>query len=176
MANLTYTVIKNDKQYNEYCNKLEDLLRSGLNTQDDIDEYELLQLLISDWDEKHKLGPELDPIELVKTLMEDHGLNQTELAEIVDYSKNYISEILNYKKRIPPKMIRRIADHFKIRQEALNKPYRLEGENTETENDPKVSKVFSIKTGNQVRWDEEDEKDESHYVPSQRELEYAAVK
>ncbi len=128
MANLTYTVIKNNEQYNEYCKILEELLSSGLDSREAIDEYELLQLLIYDWDEKHKLGPDLDPVELVKAFMDDHGLNQTELGEIAGYGKSYISEILNYKKRIPKKMICNIANHFKIRQEALNKPYRLEGE------------------------------------------------
>lgn len=128
MADLKYTVIKSDEQYHEYCDKLENLVSSGLKSQQAIEEYELLQLLITDWDRKHPLGPELDPVELIQAFMDEHGLNQTELAEIVGYSKNYVSEILNYKKRIPPKMVRRLADHFKIQQSALNKPYRLEGE------------------------------------------------
>ena len=33
MADLKYTVIKNDDQYNEYCDKLEDLVSSGLESQ-----------------------------------------------------------------------------------------------------------------------------------------------
>lgn len=173
MADLKYTVIKNDEQYNEYCDKLEDLVSSGLESQQVIEEYELLQLLISDWDEKHKLGPELDPVELVKSLMDDHGLNQTELAEIVDYSKNYVSEILNYKKRIPPKMVRRLADHFKIQQSALNKPYRLEGEKTDRNdkdtNTSNVSGVFDIKTGNRVSYEE----DPNVHASSKEELEYS---
>lgn len=175
MADLKYTVIKNDEQYNEYCDKLEDLVSSGLESQQVIEEYELLQLLISDWDEKHKLGPELDPVELVKSLMDDHGLNQTELAKIVDYSKNYVSEILNYKKRIPPKMVRRLADHFKIQQSALNKPYRLEGERTDSNSNDKdpqtsnVSTVFDIKTGNRVSYEE----DPNVHASSKEELEYS---
>jgi len=176
MADLKYTVIKNDEQYNEYCHKLEDLVRSGLESQQAIEEYELLQLLISDWDEKHKLGPELDPVELVKSLMDDHGLNQTELAEIVGYSKNYVSEILNYKKRIPPKMVRRLAEHFKIQQSALNKTYRLEGERVDNakEKEYKRSPVFDFETGKRRSY--EDLEGETEYViPSQGELELAKV-
>lgn len=60
--------------------------------------------------------------------MDDQGLNQSDLAEISGVGKSYISEILNYKKRMSKKVIRNLANHFKIRQEALNKPYRLEGE------------------------------------------------
>lgn len=57
--------------------------------------------------------------------MDDHGLNQTELAEIAGVGKSYMSEILNYKKKMSKDVIRRLASHFKIRQEALNKPYLL---------------------------------------------------
>lgn len=149
MADLKYTVIKSEKQYDEYCKIHKELVFSD-NSEDKQDEIELLGLLIKEWDDKHKLGSEFDPIELVKSLMEDHGLNQTELAEIVDYSKNYVSEILNYKKRIPSKMVRRLADHFKIQQSALNKTYRLEGErvNSANESETNLSPIIDIKTGN----------------------------
>lgn len=128
MVDLTYTIIKSDEQYDEYCSILKDLVSSSLDSQEAKDEYELLQLLISDWDDKHCNTAELNPVELVKSLKDDHGLNQTELAEIVGVGKSYISEILNYKKRMSKKMIRNIANHFKIRQEALNKPYALKKE------------------------------------------------
>lgn len=50
MTDLLYTVIKTEKQYNEYCEILENLLGNGLKNQAEKDEYELLQLLISDWE------------------------------------------------------------------------------------------------------------------------------
>jgi HTH-type transcriptional regulator/antitoxin HigA len=128
MVGLTYTVIKSDEQYDEYCAILEDLVSSGLDGKEEKDEYELLHLLISDWDDKHKLGPELDPVELIKSFMDDHKLSQNELAGIAGIGKSYISEILNYKKQMSKKVIRNLANHFKIQQAILNKPYRLEVE------------------------------------------------
>lgn len=122
---LKYTVIKSDRQYNEYCDRLEELVQGSLSGQQAVDEDELLRLLIYEWDEKHRTEPALDPIELVKALQEDHGLTQVELAEIAGIGKSYMCEILNYRKRMSKKVIRNIADHFKIRQEALNKPYAL---------------------------------------------------
>src|SRR5699024_9127589 len=127
MIQLKYTVIKSEEQYEEYCDILEDLVFSD-NADIKEDEIELLTLLIKDWDRKHPLGPELDPVDLVKAFMEDHGLNQTELGEIAGVGKSYISEILNYKKRMSKKVIRNISNHFKVQQSALNKPYRLDGE------------------------------------------------
>lgn len=130
MADLPYTVIKTENQYQEYCEILEELVSHKLNSQSAKDEYELLYLLISDWEGKHHKMDEIDPIELTKSLMDDHGLNQTELAEIAGVGKSYISEILNYKKKMSKDVIRRLAAHFKLQQEVLNKPYELEGDRT----------------------------------------------
>lgn len=128
MSELKYTVIKDDNQYYEYCDRLEELVSSGLESEDAVDEYELLYLLIRTWDDKYRLAPKLDPVEFIKSLMEDHKLSQNDLARIAEVGKSYISEILNYKKRMSKDVIRKLADHFKIQQEALNKHYRLEGE------------------------------------------------
>ncbi len=132
MAELKYKIIKSEEQYYEYCKIHKQLVFSD-NSESKKDEIELLTLLIEDWDDKHRLGSDLDPVELVKSLKEDHDLTQTDLAEIAGVGKSYISEILNYKKRMSKKVIRNIADRFKVQQEALNKLYRLEGERTETQ-------------------------------------------
>lgn len=124
---IKYKVIQTDRQYKEYCDILEELVfgEEGEGRQDEI---ELLTLLIEDWDERHRFSAEVDPVELLQSLMDDHELNQNDLAEIAGVGKSYISEILNYKKRMSKKVIRNIADHFKIRQEALNRPYKLKDE------------------------------------------------
>ncbi len=128
MSDIKYTVVKNDRQYYKYCDIIEELVESGLDDQDAINEYELLYVLISDWDKKHSIRRELDPIELIKVLMENNELNQTQLADIAGVGKSYMSQILNYKRRMSKKVIRRLADRFKVQQEALNRPYRLDGE------------------------------------------------
>ncbi|HET8866001.1 MAG TPA: helix-turn-helix domain-containing protein [Gracilimonas sp.] len=125
MSELKYTVIKDDGQYYEYCNRLEELVLSGLENEGAVDEYELLHLLIKAWDDEHRSIPEMNPVELIKSLMEDHELSQNDLAKIAEVGKSYISEILNYKKRMSKNVIRKFADHFKIQQEALNKHYLL---------------------------------------------------
>ncbi|MCC5905139.1 MAG: helix-turn-helix transcriptional regulator [Balneolaceae bacterium] len=71
---------------------------------------------------------------MIKALKEDHSLSQNDLAEIAGVGKSYISEILNYKKRMSKDVIRKFASHFKIRQEALNREYRLKGDDIITEN------------------------------------------
>lgn len=123
---IKYKVIQSEEQYADYCQILEELVfHEGI--EDHQDEIELLTLLIEDWEERQRQYPELDPVELVQSLMNDHDLNQSQLADIAGVGKSYISEILNYKKRMSKRIIRNIANHFKIRQEALNKPYAIHG-------------------------------------------------
>ena len=130
MGALKYTVIKSKEQYYEYCDLLEELDFSE-DADDFEDEIELLTLLIKTWDEEHNNVPEMDPVQLINALMVDHGLKSKDLVGIAGVGKSTVSGILNYKRPMSKAVIRRIASHFKIQQEALNKPYRLKGEQVE---------------------------------------------
>ena len=48
-----------------------------------------------------------------------------DLVELLDVSKGYVSDMLNYKKGLSKDVIRKLADHFKVSQEAFNRPYKL---------------------------------------------------
>lgn len=123
-STIKYTIIKNRNQYNEYCNQLESLLRDENATflQDEID---LLTLLIEKYDDENNTFKESDPITLLRSFMQDHQLKPQDLTIILGISKGYVSDILNYKKGLSKEVIRKLADHFKVRQEAFNRPYEL---------------------------------------------------
>ena len=89
------------------------------------DEAELLSLLIEKWDEEHSRQQELEPIPLLKTLMQEHELKARDLAEILKLSKSTVSKILNYHKGLSKETIRKLAVHFRLSQEAFNRPYSL---------------------------------------------------
>ena len=57
--------------------------------------------------------------------MHDHNMKAKDLVNLLDVSKGYVSDILNYKKGLSKDVIRKLANHFKVSQEAFNKPYRL---------------------------------------------------
>lgn len=123
MDNLKYTIIKDSAQYNDYCAKLEDLLTNDASKfQDEID---LLTLLIEKWDNEHNTFNDSDPIQILKTLMDEHGLKARDLVEILDLSKGTVSKILNYHKGLSKDTIRKLSDYFKVSQETFNRPYRL---------------------------------------------------
>lgn len=124
MEALKFTVIKNQAQYYRYCNILEDLISQDKN-QDEID---LLTLLIEKWDADHNTLNDSAPIDLLKALMDEHSLKAKDLVDVLGLSKGTVSKILNYHKGLSKETIRKLADFFKVSQEAFNRSYRLKNE------------------------------------------------
>ncbi len=121
---IKYSIIKSKIQYDQYCDQLEALLLIE-NTEMLQDEIDLLTLLIEKYDEEHNTFNETDPITLLRSFMHDHHLKPQDMTVILGISKGYVSDILNYKKGLSKDVIRKLADHFKVRQEAFNRPYKL---------------------------------------------------
>ena len=123
METLKYTIIKTEEQYTNYCDILEDLLLK----EDSVfkDEIELLTLLIEKWDNEHYIIDEQNPVELIKSLMEANNLKAVDLVKILELSKGTISKIMNYNKGLSKKTIRKLSEHFRVSQEAFNRPYKL---------------------------------------------------
>ena len=125
MERLKYTIISSKQQYNKYCKVLEILLNSGSKNKLIREEIDLLTLLVEKWDAEHSTLKEVDPIRLLHSLMADHGMKSKDLAELLDMSKGYISDILHYKKGLSKEVIRKLAERFKLSQDAFNRPYKL---------------------------------------------------
>jgi len=124
METLKYTVIKSKAQYKAYCKALETLIDSGAKGKA-ADEVDLLTLLIEKWDAEHNSFMEVDPIQLLHSFMEDHNMKAKDLVKLLKVSKGYVSDILNYKKGLSKEIIRDLSTHFKVSQEAFNRPYKL---------------------------------------------------
>jgi len=125
METLKYKIIKSKSQYKEYCTKLEELVFRKSKNKSAAEEIDLLTLLIEKWDEEHNTFKKTDPIQLLDSLLKDHGLKAIQLAEILNVSKGYVSDILHYKKGLSKEVIRTLAEYFKVSQEAFNRPYKL---------------------------------------------------
>jgi HTH-type transcriptional regulator/antitoxin HigA len=125
MERLKYTVIRSKQQYNKYCKMLEILLDSRSKNKIIQEEIDLLTLLIEKWDEEHSTLKEVDPIRLLHSLMTDHGMKAKDLADWLNMSKGYVSDIIHYKKGLSKEVIRKLAERFKVSQEAFNRPYKL---------------------------------------------------
>jgi HTH-type transcriptional regulator/antitoxin HigA len=125
METLQYKIIKTETQYWDYCNRLEELVMLENNNSEIEEEIDLLTLLIEKWDEEHNTLGESDPVEVLKYLMAEHKLKAKNLADILSVSPGFISEILSYKKGFSKENIWKLAEHFKVKQELFNRPYKL---------------------------------------------------
>ena len=121
---LKYTLIKNDEQYFKYANALEELVFNN----GDQDEIELVTALIEKYDQENTITTELDPVELLRYLMDENNLKNQDIASILGCSKGLVSLIMSYKRGLSKSNIRTLADHFKLNQEAFNKEYVLKSD------------------------------------------------
>jgi HTH-type transcriptional regulator/antitoxin HigA len=122
---LTYKVIKSKRQYKEYANILEELVSADFKSKEMKDEIELLTLLIEKWDEENNTFDDVDPITLLRSLIEERNLKAKDLVELLGVSKGLVSDMLNYKKGLSKENIRVLAEYFKVSQEAFNRPVKL---------------------------------------------------
>jgi len=121
MAILFYKIIHNKKQYNQYCNRLEELTSKKKPSRTDRDEIDLLELLINKYDEENDPLADADPVTLLKSLMKEHQLKAADLARLLNVSEGLVSDMLHYRKGFSKKTIQVLSAHFKLRQEAFNR-------------------------------------------------------
>lgn len=113
--------IKTKKDYEQAMLRLENLFDAKKGTPKG-DELEILSLLIEKYeDEKFPIDLP-DPIEAIKFRMEQSGLTQTDLANIVG-QKSRASEILNRKRKLSLDMIRKLHKKWHIPTEVLVQAY-----------------------------------------------------
>lgn len=113
--------IKSNKSYQEALNRLDIIFDASPGTSQG-DELEVLSILIDHY-EKEKFPIDFpDPVEAIKFRMEQLGLKQKDLADIVGH-KSRISEILNRKRKLTLDMVRKISESLSIPTELLIKEY-----------------------------------------------------
>lgn len=126
METLKYKVIKSKSQYNSYCKELEELLENGSKAKAVKDEIDLLTLLIETWDDAHNSFEDLDPVQLLVSLMEEKSMKAKDLVAKLAVSKGLVSDILNYMKGMSKKIIRGLSNLFSVNHEAFNRHYELD--------------------------------------------------
>ncbi len=113
--------IKTEKNYKRALGRLEVIFDSELGSKDG-DELEILSILIEKYEkEKFPIGMP-DPIEAIKFRMEQLGMKQKDLAEVVGL-KSRVSEILNKKRKLTIDMIRKLSKSLSIPTEVLIQDY-----------------------------------------------------
>ncbi len=109
--------IKNLKDYNNALKEIDKLWNANPNTREG-DMLEVLVTLVEAYEvKKYKIEPP-DPIEAIKFRMEQMGLQQSDLAEVLG-GRNRVSEILNRKRNLTANMMRQLHKKFNVPAESL---------------------------------------------------------
>lgn len=82
------------------------------------DEMEILVTLIEAYEHKYFPISAADPVEAIKFRMEQQGLTQKDLEPYIG-SSGRVSEVLNHKRRLSLKMIKRLHEGLHIPYESL---------------------------------------------------------
>ncbi|TXK73344.1 type II toxin-antitoxin system HigA family antitoxin [Mesonia sp. HuA40] len=115
------TPIRNEKDYQNALNRLEEIFDSKKGTEQG-DELEILSILIDRYENDNFPIGMPDPIEAIKFRMEQMGMKQKDLAEVVGF-KSRVSEILSKKRKLTLGMIRKLNSTLHIPTEVLVQDY-----------------------------------------------------
>ena len=106
--------IRNEKEYDTAVKHLNELL-DEIGTNEKHPLYTLLDTLgtlVHAYEEKHYPIPDVGGAEILRFLMKEHGLTQSDLPEVG--SQGVVSEILNGKRELNVRQIRTLSERFKV--------------------------------------------------------------
>jgi len=110
-------VIRNEKENDAYTEVLYDLdRRSKTLSQAEKELAELLTLLIEDFEERQYKLPRAKPLEVLRFLMDQHGLKQKDLVDVFG-TPSIVSEVLSGKREFNKDHIRRLSERFQVSPE-----------------------------------------------------------
>jgi HTH-type transcriptional regulator/antitoxin HigA len=115
--------IKTESDYSEALLEVEKLMSAKIQTPEG-DKLDVLVTLIESYEAKyHQILPP-DPVEAIIHQMESQELTRKDLEPLIG-SRARVSEILNKKRSLSIKMIRKLQKGLGISAETLIRPYRL---------------------------------------------------
>jgi HTH-type transcriptional regulator / antitoxin HigA len=106
-------VIKTQEEYDRALKLIEPLhCKKSLTPEEDA-LYDLLSILIENYEDQHFSMPEAEPYEVLQHLLEVTGKKQAELVGIVG-SSGVVSEIVNGKRAISKTQAKTLGEFFKV--------------------------------------------------------------
>ena len=114
-------IIQTEEEFNKALERINEIFHAPKNSPEG-DEAELLMLLIEKYEEDNYPIESPDPVEAIKFWVEQLGLNQKDLAEVIGY-KSRVSEILNRKRKLSLNMICSLHRKLNIPYESLMAEY-----------------------------------------------------
>jgi len=116
--------IKTEKDYKSVLKIMEQLFNAAPGTTEG-DRLDVLATLVEAYEDKHYNIPVPDPVEAILYHLESRGLTRRELEPFIG-SRARVSEILNRRRSLTLKMIRKLSTGLGIPAEILIQPYDID--------------------------------------------------
>ena len=113
--------IRNEEDYQKALERLAVIFDARRGTEEG-DELEILSIVIDNYESENFPINMPDPIAAIEFRMEQMGLKQKDLAEIIGF-KSRVSEIMNKKRKLTLAMIRKLNTNLRIPIEVLAQDY-----------------------------------------------------
>ena len=118
---MKFKILKTEADYEKALNRIEIIFDAKPNTPKG-DEFELLSLLIDNYEEEHYPIDLPHPIEAIKFRMDQMGLKQKDLIDCFG-DKSKVSDVLNLKRKLNLNYIRNLHQKLHIPLDALIADY-----------------------------------------------------
>ena len=113
--------IRNEADYKKALERLEILFDATMGTEEG-DELEILAIVIDNYEKENFPIGMPDPISAINFRMEQMGLKQKDLVEMIGF-KSRVSEIMNKKRKLTLEMIRNLNTTLHIPTDVLIQDY-----------------------------------------------------
>jgi HTH-type transcriptional regulator/antitoxin HigA len=115
--------IKTDNQYNQALARVYELMQTEVKEDSaESDELEVISILIKEYEIEHYPIPSPNPLDAIKFRLDQMGLSEKQLGEILGY-RSRKSEILSGKRKLSLAMIRKLNQVLHIPAETLIQAY-----------------------------------------------------
>lgn len=114
-------ILKTKKEYQESLERFEAIFQAKAGSPES-DEADVLALLIKDYEDRHYIIDAPSPIEAIRYRMEQQGLTNKDLAQILGF-KSRVSDIFKKNRKLSLGMVRKLYNELHIPLETLVKEY-----------------------------------------------------
>jgi HTH-type transcriptional regulator/antitoxin HigA len=111
-------VIRTEEQNEQYIEELERLCSNGDPTPEERELTDLLAVLIEEFEDKHYSLTPVDPLQVIRELMEAQDLKQKDLVDVFG-GTSIVSEVLSGKRALTRTHVKRLSQKFHVSPEVF---------------------------------------------------------
>lgn len=105
--------IESEEELDRYVKLVEPYFFDKEKTPEEVAIYNLLTILIVEYEREHYPEPELEPLEFLKGCMDLHDYKQKDLVGVIG-SKGVVSEVINGKREISKAQAKALGQFFSV--------------------------------------------------------------